>query len=125
MAEFQKSKKLQGILFSKVTLLVLFVFSVILIIGLFDIVPKERNTNRNKELILDQLNSFKNQSSSLEAQIEKLRTDDGIEEKIREKFRVVKDGEGLVVIVDDQSAKTNTEPQKSNNFWRFLINLFK
>ena len=125
MAEFQKSKKLKGILFSKVTFFVLLAFSIVLMIGLFNIIPKEISTSRTKELVQDQLNSLKIQSDALAADIEKLKTADGVEEKIREKFRVVREGEGLVVIVDDQSGKTTEPPEKSNTFWGFWKNLFK
>ena len=51
MAEFQKSKKLKGILFSKVTFFVLLAFSIVLMIGLFNIIPKEISTSRTKELV--------------------------------------------------------------------------
>ena len=125
MAEFKKNKKLKGILFSKVTLLVLFVFSVILIILLIDIIPKEISTRRNKQTVLDQLNSLKNQSLALGSQIEKLKTNDGLEEKIREKFRVVKEGERLIVIVDDQNSSNGAPTSKTGGFWNFLKNLFK
>jgi len=125
MAEFKKNKKLKGILFSKVTLLVLFVFSVILIILLIDIIPKEISTRRNKQTVLDQLNSLKNQSLALGSQIEKLKTNDGLEEKIREKFRVVKEGERLIVIVDDQNSSNVALTPKTASFWNFLKNLFR
>src|SRR3990172_8407411 len=125
MAEFKKNKKLKGILFSKVTLLVLFVFSVILIILLIDIIPKEISTRRNKQTVLNQLNSLKDQSLALGSQIEKLKTNDGLEEKIREKFRVVKEGEGLIVIVDDQNSSNVALTPKTASFWNFLKNLFK
>jgi len=125
MAEFQKSRKLHGILFSRATLIVLSAFSAILIFGLFNIVPKAMSTSRNKDLIVGQLDSLKKQSDSLEGQIEKLKTNDGVEEKIREKFRVVKDGEGLVVIVDDQKPAEPEAPAKQGIFWSFLKDLFK
>ena len=125
MAEFKKNKKLKGMLFSKAILLVLFVFSVILIILLIDIIPKEINTRRNKQTVLNQLNSLKDQSLALGSQIEKLKTNDGLEEKIREKFRVVKEGEGLIVIVDDQNSSNVALTPKTASFWNFLKNLFK
>jgi cell division protein FtsB len=125
MAEFQKSKKLSGLLFSRVTLLVLIIISVVLVVALFGIIPKERITNRNKDMVLNQLDSLKNQSSLLETEIGKLKTNDGIEEKIREKFRVVKEGEQLVVIVDDQKISENIPTQKTGSLWSLLKNLFK
>ena len=125
MAEFQKSKNPKGVVYSKATMLILFVFSAILIAGLFSIIPKERATKENKDLVLNQLDSLKAQSSSLSSEIDSLKTQAGVEDKIREKFRVVKEGEGLVVIVDDKKEADAALSPKSNGFWDFFRNLFK
>lgn len=124
MAEFQKSKNPQGLQYSKPTIIVLFIVSIILIVGLFSIIPKELETRKNRNLVLNALDSLQSQSHSLESQIESLKTEDGIEEKIREKFRVVKDGEGLVVIVDEKSKEEDAPAAESNGFLNFFKNLF-
>lgn len=124
MAEFQKSKNPKGSVYSKATILVLFFVSIVLIIGLFSIVPKERETRKNKDLVLNALGSMRDQSTSLASEIESLKTEDGIEEKIREKYRVVKEGEGLIVIVDEKNDNEDIPASESTGFLNFLKNIF-
>lgn len=124
MAEYQKIKNHKGITHSKATMLVLFLISIVLIAGLFSIIPKERATRENKKQVIDALNLLQNQSSSLAYQIENLKTEAGIEEKIREKYRVVKEGEGLIVIVDEKKSEESAPISESNNFWDFFRNIF-
>lgn len=125
MAEYQKNKNPKNSTYSKVTIFVLSFFSIILIVGLFRIIPKERATKENTKQVLEVLGTLQNQSTSLAYQIDSLRTQDGIEEQIREKFRVVKEGEGLVVIVDEKRDKNETQSVvKTGNFWGFLKGIF-
>src|SRR3989344_5871001 len=120
MAEFQKNRKWQKIAYSKLTLFTLFVFLVLLSVSLVKIAGKSRETAQNNQTVLRELEKFQSQSAALSGEIGKLKTPDGIEEKIREKYRVVKDGEGLIVIIDDKGNALSEEPSKQGGFWGFL-----
>ncbi len=57
--------------------------------------------------------------AQVKADLDKLSTDRGREEVIREKFNVVKEGEGVVVIPgDDETSTTDTNSQKKENFFQ-------
>lgn len=60
--------------------------------------------------------------------IDKLDTQAGVEEAIRNKYRAAKEGEGLIVIADPNKQTLSIEaqlapPQKS--FWQRIIGFFK
>ena len=62
-----------------------------------------------------------NNLSSYLSDIKKLNTDEGIEETIREKFQVAKEGEKVVIIVDRENIESNIYPEKKSEsgfiFW--------
>ena len=62
-----------------------------------------------------QLDDLESQKAQLQNNIEQLSTGEGIEEEIREKFRVVKDGEQLVIIVDNEERGAVAEQASENS----------
>ncbi len=64
---------------------------------------------------------------AISADLSALSTARGKEEVVREKFNVVKDGEGVVVLpgsADDQ-VTSNTTPKAKKGFWAWFTGLFK
>ena len=55
-----------------------------------------------------ELETLEMRASSLETRVKHLRNERGIEEELRSRFNVVKEGEQIVVIIDN-------EPQKTGN----------
>jgi len=124
MRNFQQKRVFRNILYSKpvlvffVILLLIFAWSVIGFMGKMEMTIENRKIAENKVAELEK------QKEEFSANIAKLKTDTGIEESIREKFGLAKDGEGEIVIVEDKNppeAKTSG----SGGFFSFLKNLFK
>ena len=72
---------------------------------------------------------LQSKEQNLQANIDDLKTERGVEEVIRDKFRVVKEGEDIIVIPDASMADTNefvatASPKKQNGFLRFLKEWF-
>ena len=87
----------------------IFIFFVLLFFGykIIDLIRKEVETTSKKNLVLDQIDSLKKRESSLSLDISKLNTDEGKEEIIREKYQVAKEGEKMVIIVEENN-KSNS-----------------
>ena len=69
-----------------------------------------------------ELQKLKDRQSDLTFKVEHLSSDEGLESEIRAKYRAVKDGESVAVIVDDEKAaviEASTTPETS--FWRRLL----
>lgn len=126
MAEFKKREQ-NSFWHSPLSLGVLFVIVVIFAYNMIGLIKKERETSKNKTLILDQINSLKTREQDLSSGIAKLKTAEGTEDTIREKYQVVKQGEKMLVIIDDKSTtpSNTTDLSKSHGFWNFIKNLFK
>jgi len=94
---------------------------------IIDLIKKNVETAHKKELILNQMNNLKERESSLSEEISKLNTEEGKEEIIREKYQVAKEGEKMVVIVDEENkVNSNTTGVKTgHSFWNWIKNIFK
>lgn len=126
MAQFRNNKKFTRILYSKPSVIALALISLLFLFNIIDIAQKSKETKKNKDAALAKISELNSQQTELQYEIESLKTDSGIEKNIREKFPVIKDGEGLVVIVDSPSKDEAATGEKSHSgFWQVLKNLFK
>ena len=125
MAEFNR-KNNNNFWHSPLILLVLFAVLVLFTYNMIGLIGKERETSRKKDLILSNIEALRNRERTLNSDIEKLKTEEGIEETIRDKYQVVKEGEKMVVIVDNEKKETPVVVEsKEHGFIPWLKNLFK
>lgn len=111
---------------SPIVLFLLFCFFILFGYNIISLINKERDTSYKKELILNEINDLKEKEVTLNENIAKLKTEEGQEEVIREKYQVAKPGEKMVVIVDEDRNQSSEMKDKDNHsFWNWLKNLFK
>jgi cell division protein FtsB len=124
MREFKKSKEYK-FWYSPLVLVALFCVVAVFAYNMIGLIEKERETAKNKEVELQKIDELRKREEALSTDIAKLGTDQGKEEVIRDKFQVVKPGEKMVVIVDDQDNKTVAdESPKDHSFWGFIKRMF-
>lgn len=88
------------------------------------LIGKERETNKNKISEMNKLEDLRARETNLNKEIERLNTTEGIEESVRDKFQVVKPGEKMVIIVDDDKKENPSDEQKDHGFWAWIKRLF-
>ncbi len=108
MLEFQERKKIRRIAYSRPVLVVLVIFLIIFANAAYGMYDKFVETGVNSDITLRERSDLKAKQIELESRLEQLKTDRGIEEEIRKKFRVVKDGEGVIIVVDNKISGENT-----------------
>jgi len=126
MSEFNRKNK-YNFWHSPLMLILLFCILVLFIYNIIGLMEKERETARKKDIILANIETLRNRESILTTDINKLKTEDGIEETIRDKYQVVKEGEKMVTIVDEEK-KGNVEieaPVEDSSFLGWIKRLFK
>jgi cell division protein FtsB len=126
MLEFRKKKRIQKILYSPIVLLILAIILVLLFRGVLSVYKKEKLTSQNLKQDKTELNKIISRQNNLASSLEYLKTDQGVENEIRSKFRVVKEGEKVSIIIDEQKtdepvSTTTTE----NGFWYNIVNWFR
>lgn len=123
MAEW-KSKKKGSFWHSPLALIIILLVLVIFSYNMIGLIGKERETTKNKLSELNKLEDLRKREASLNKEIDRLNTSEGIEESVREKFQVVKPGEKMVVIVEEEKKKPADEESSDHSFWGFIKRMF-
>jgi competence protein ComGC len=124
MKNFQEKKNKKKILYSKPVLIILSILLLLFIYNVLKLANKASETKRNREIAEERIKELELQKSNLESNIQKLSTEEGVEQNIRERFGLGKDGEAMIVIVEDESKNTDNNDNEKKGFWSFLKKLF-
>ncbi len=125
MFDFQQRKQIKKVIYSRITIFVLFVIVILLGRSTYEIYKKERLSSANYNEVKNEYDSLKSRQSMLDSEIARLKTENGIEEEIRSKFSVAKPGETVVVVVDSSSSSSTDNSQSTASVWSRFINWFK
>jgi len=124
MKSFQQKRGWKNIVQSRPVLVLLGVLVFIFAYGLVGFMGKMQVTIENRKIAENKVIELQTEKDKLSSDISKLKTNSGVEESIRDKFGLAKEGEGEIVIVDDKNA-SEIPKQESNGFFSFLKNLLK
>ena len=106
MFDFRERRKIRGWLFSKPAIALLFVVSLFLARSVLGLYEKERTAAERYAVAAARLEELKTNAALLEEKVAYLRSGRGMEEEIRRRFDVVKEGEQVVIIVEDEAGGT-------------------
>ncbi len=101
MLDFQNKKRIRKILYSPVFLILLGVILFSMLRGVWNVYKKERLSMENLKQEQVEHDKLIARQNNLASSLEYLKTEDGIESEIRSKFRAIKDGEQVTVIIDN------------------------
>lgn len=96
-----------------------------LLIKVWDVYKKQALTRDYLAKTAASLESLQAREKMLSSEIERLNTEEGTEEEIREKYGLVKPGEEVIVVVDEDSTDSNSFLPKETSFWQKLVNWLK
>jgi cell division protein FtsB len=89
------------------------------------LIGRMQETIKNKKVAEEKIQELQKEKDQLTTNINQLKTDQGVEENIREKFGLAKDGEGMVVVVDDKNSPATDTENKSTSFFSEIMDWFK
>lgn len=122
MLDFQKKKKIRKILYSPFVLITLFIITILISSGVISVYKKAKLSEENLEREKRELERLAIREKTLTSSINYLKTDQGIEDEIRTKFRAVREGEKVVVIIDNQPSTTSViNTSTTTSFWYRLF----
>ncbi len=123
MFDFQKKKRIRKIIYSPFFLILLGIVFFLIVKGVWNIYKKNTLSLENLKQEQTERDKLVSRQANLAASIDYLKTDQGIESEIRSKFRAVKEGESVTVIID-KSVPTNVQATTTEkSFWQRLFNL--
>jgi cell division protein FtsB len=124
MKEFQQKKKIEKIKHSKVVMIVLVFFIFILCTSIIDLFQKKRQVLKLQKESRFELQKIQEKSAVIENEFSLLDTAQGKERLIREKYNVKTEGEG-VVIVTDQEVANERIPVVRRDIWYSITQFFE
>jgi hypothetical protein len=114
MFDFYEKRKLRGILYSKFTIALLFLFGLFLSTSVYERYHAEVMAAERRAQRADELYKLQQRASLLEGKVEMLESDRGKEALMREQFDVKRGNEEVVIIVDEdkkrEAVATETTP---------------
>ncbi len=126
MRKFIPKQRWQNVVFSKFTAILMIIVLFFTGNATWNMYKKYTESKMNKINTLSKLSELEKRKSVLLDDINRLDTDRGIEEELRKNFSIVKDGEELIVIIDNPELKKDTKVSESTyGFWSKILNLFK
>ncbi len=108
---------------SPLTYVVLIIFAGLFVYSSVGAYNKSRLARKKVTVASSELASLQEQKTKLGADLESANTDFGTEKAIREKFNVVKKGEKVIMIVQEEPVEPEDRAGK-DGFWQFLKNIF-
>jgi cell division protein FtsB len=125
MRNFQEKRTLRHIMRSRPFLILLSIILLVFAWKVFGFWGKMQETASNRQIIEDKIIALQQQKEKLSQDIAKLKTEKGVEENIRDKFGLTKEGEGMIVIVNEKPSLEASTGNESGGFFSFLKNLFR
>ncbi|MFC1802066.1 septum formation initiator family protein [Patescibacteria group bacterium] len=118
MLDFKEKKRVKKIVYSKITLFVLFVLVILMLKAVFGVYKSARVTAVKKNEAEIVFKNLEDRELSLKEEVSRLSTDKGVEEEIRDKFGMVKEGEKIIMLIND-GGEENQEADFLNkkSFW--------
>lgn len=122
----QEQKKFHQILYSRPTFILLAVLLLVTLNSTWNIYEKASLAREQKNRLEKELSDLKTRKLELEAKILNLKTERGLEEEIRSRFNVAKQGESVVVVVDPTFPEgTSTQNESGiSGLWHKFLRLF-
>jgi len=121
MLEFQEKRRLKNFLYSKVTLVILLILIAVAVNAVWGIYKKQHMAKVNLAKTAVVYAGLQAREKMLSSEIERLKTEEGKEEEIREKYGLVKPGEDVIVIVDKDDATSSDQDSTDISFWQKVL----
>lgn len=125
MRNYERKINWRKVAESKPVLIILGILILIFAWSVLKFWNKMEETGNNKKIVEDKVTALRDKKEKLELDIESLNTEEGKEAFFRENYGLAKEGEQMIVVVEDQ--KPAEAPKKSplSGFFSFFANLFK
>jgi len=125
MRNFKGQKGIGDLLESKPVLIFLAVLVLVSAWSLMGFWGRMEETKKNKEIAQGKFEELEEAKLKLEADIMKLESERGVEEVLREDYGLAREGEGMIIVVEDQNKKNSEDEAEKSGFWNFFRSLFR
>lgn len=128
MFDFHEKRKIRNVVYSKASIGLVLLLTAVLSFSVYERFTVEGEMAEKREIKERELEELRHRSALLEAKVEHLKNDRGIEEELRSRFDVAKEGEQVVILLDESEEQkravqgppgANVEQEKKSFFSMF------
>lgn len=101
MFDFHEKRRIRELLYSKPAIGFLFLLTILLSISAYNRYEIARETKDRLEVKQAELDVLEKRADSLETKVRYLEDERGVEEELRSRFDVAKEGEDVIILVDE------------------------
>ena len=123
MLRASDKRALRKLLFGKIGVIVLLIIFILFAKGTWSVYKKADFAKENKNRAAQELEALYEREGMLEVELERLQTQRGIEEEVRHRFDVGREGEHLIVLVDSPQEEEVGE-LKEATVWEKVVRFF-
>ena len=109
MEDYKAKQRIRKKIYSPWVFIILLVITVVLIKGAWGVFFKQQESAQNLDKVRAELAKAEQREAELETHVSYLKTEEGIEEEIRDKYSVARPGEELVLIVEPKDRDLRRE----------------
>lgn len=120
MLRFREKKTFRRYIYSKTFLVLLLVVIVVVSRAVYDVYTKAQTAAAFRAEAEKTLAEMRKREAYFAGEIDRLKSDMGIEEEIRKKFRVAKEGEKVIILKDEPEKDVPPSPQKKTFLQKFF-----
>lgn len=127
MREYQQKHMLRTLVYSRVTLVVLFLLIVLLLRSIMELNTKRIEVSKFRDDSLKERNELQRKVDVAQKQTDEISTQRGFEAYVRTTYPVVRKGEGVIVIYDDNKTPVSsvrdqmTLGERFSIWWKYLF----
>jgi len=125
MRNFQEKNKFKRFMRSKPVLVILFFIVIAFTLNVINLTSKLRDTYKNKKIEQEKIYDLEKRKLKLSSDIDRLGTEAGKEEAIRENFGMIKEGEDVIIIIEDKNKNEEPPVEPKKGFFYSLKNIFE
>lgn len=115
MFDFHEKRKIRSFLYSKAVVGVFFLATVLLSISVYNRFVVTEDMKAKLDARRATLEELQGRALMLESKVKYLENDRGVEEELRNRFDVAKEGEKVVILIDPVNAKQKEERSALEN----------
>lgn len=113
MQEFVYKRRVRGVLYSPITIIILCAFIIIVARGTWNLYQKSSEASAGRERVEREIADIKAREGFLRQELAALNSSSGLEERLRQKFNVKREGEEVAVIIKpEEKIENRTETAK-------------
>lgn len=117
MTDFQGRRSVRRLIYSKITVLVLFASALFIANGAWGAYLKYDEARSRMRAAEEALAALAAREETLKRDIAEMKTGHGLEKKIRENFGLVREGEKAIIIVEPQNKPKQEKSEPTPSAW--------